>query len=546
MSGHLADHLIQSQLITYKQLKQAIAEHRRSGLSLEETMIALGFITEFQVAQYLSKEYGVPPADVESIEVEEEVLGLISREFAAEKVLIPLYIKDNSLVVAMTDPSNLLLIDDVGFAAGMNVEAHVASKRAIRMAIERCYGEVSGDNVLDEEGVKGVRVSSKERGAPFDGGGESIHRDSLSPLSTGENETKPALDGRAEGTAFPDGASQGEGETQIPEAPKEELDTEVEPKHSLKEPSTPIPEEFPAPSATPEPREEPLRQDGDSSPYGLPHHATQSRDANEEAEPPPAEQPASEAHDLPIETPPLKDADYLEASHDRRFSPLEGSFEHFVSPQFGESEKEETEELRESSLEEIEIMKGDNLAAAQEDSPTPSTAHPYDSHAGGSMLSPSTTSPVGKAHRENEARSYPVPHAAQAHGAPILGEGEPRILVVDESAVVQKILTIALSRRGYSVSVASNAMQALARLDEYVPDLIFVEIELPHIDGYKLCKIIKGNSLTRHVPVVMLSSKGGFFDRVRGKMAGADDYITKPFHPKHLLQVVEKHVIVGA
>ncbi len=115
------------------------------------------------------------------------------------------------------------------------------------------------------------------------------------------------------------------------------------------------------------------------------------------------------------------------------------------------------------------------------------------------------------------------------------------VLVVDDSPTVLKIVGMALERHGHQVLVASNAMQALAKLDEVRPDLVLLDITMPHMDGYQLCKLIRGNPSTGSLPVVMLSGKDGFIDKVRGRLAGASDYMTKPFDPAALVQVVEKH-----
>jgi len=121
------------------------------------------------------------------------------------------------------------------------------------------------------------------------------------------------------------------------------------------------------------------------------------------------------------------------------------------------------------------------------------------------------------------------------------GDFKGTILVVDDSPTVRRIVSITMERRGYRVFTAADPMQALARLNEVVPDLILLDINLPHMDGYRLCKFIKDNSLTKDIPVVMLSGKDGFFDRVRGRIARAADYIAKPFEPSTLIQMVEKY-----
>jgi twitching motility two-component system response regulator PilG len=124
---------------------------------------------------------------------------------------------------------------------------------------------------------------------------------------------------------------------------------------------------------------------------------------------------------------------------------------------------------------------------------------------------------------------------------PPAGSGKRIILVVDDSPTVLKIVGMALERQGHEVVVAANALQALAKLDELTPDLVLLDITMPHMDGYQLCKLIRANPATTRLPVVMLSGKDGFFDKMRGRLAGSTDYITKPFDPATLIQAVEKH-----
>ena len=87
----------------------------------------------------------------------------------------------------------------------------------------------------------------------------------------------------------------------------------------------------------------------------------------------------------------------------------------------------------------------------------------------------------------------------------------------------------------------ADGIEGLAKLNELVPDLVLLDITMPSLDGYQVCKIIKGKDTTKHVPVVMLSGKDGFFDKVRGRLSGATDYITKPFEPATLVEAVKKH-----
>ncbi|GIU76778.1 MAG: hypothetical protein KatS3mg005_0016 [Bryobacteraceae bacterium] len=126
----------------------------------------------------------------------------------------------------------------------------------------------------------------------------------------------------------------------------------------------------------------------------------------------------------------------------------------------------------------------------------------------------------------------------------LLGKLEQRklILAVDDSLTVRKIVSITLERLGYRVITAADGMQALARLSEQAPDLVLLDITMPRMDGYQVCKVIKQAPGTKSIPVVMLSGKDGFFDKVKGRLAGATDYITKPFREATLAEVVEKYI----
>jgi twitching motility two-component system response regulator PilG len=121
------------------------------------------------------------------------------------------------------------------------------------------------------------------------------------------------------------------------------------------------------------------------------------------------------------------------------------------------------------------------------------------------------------------------------------------VLVVDDSPTVRKLVAMTVERRGYQVRTAADGAGAVECIrDQGVPDLILLDINMPGMDGYQLCKFIKQSPVAKHVPVIMLSGKDGFFDKIRGKMAGSTAYITKPFKPEALLQVVEKYCPLGA
>ena len=113
------------------------------------------------------------------------------------------------------------------------------------------------------------------------------------------------------------------------------------------------------------------------------------------------------------------------------------------------------------------------------------------------------------------------------------------VLVVDDSNTIRRSAEIFLKRGGYKVILAEDGFDALAKINSSTPDMIFCDILMPRLDGYQTCAIIKGNSRFANVPVVMLSSKDGVFDKARGRMVGAQHFITKPFTKEQLLSAVK-------
>jgi len=115
-----------------------------------------------------------------------------------------------------------------------------------------------------------------------------------------------------------------------------------------------------------------------------------------------------------------------------------------------------------------------------------------------------------------------------------------KILVVDDSNTIRRSAEIFLKQGGHEVMMAEDGVDALSKVNDYQPNLIFCDILMPRLDGYQTCAIIKRNERFSGVPIVMLSSKDGVFDKARGRMVGAQDYLTKPFTKEQLLQAVQQ------
>ena len=115
-----------------------------------------------------------------------------------------------------------------------------------------------------------------------------------------------------------------------------------------------------------------------------------------------------------------------------------------------------------------------------------------------------------------------------------------KVLVIDDSNTIRRSAEIFLKQGGHEVVLAEDGFDALAKLSDYQPDLVFCDILMPRLDGYQTCAIIKRNPQFASVPVIMLSSKDGLFDKARGRMVGSQDYLTKPFTKDQLLQTVRQ------
>ena len=116
-----------------------------------------------------------------------------------------------------------------------------------------------------------------------------------------------------------------------------------------------------------------------------------------------------------------------------------------------------------------------------------------------------------------------------------------KVLVIDDSNTIRRSAEIFLKQGGHEVVLAEDGFDALAKLSDYQPDLVFCDILMPRLDGYQTCAIIKRNPVFAGVPVIMLSSKDGLFDKARGRMVGSQDYLTKPFTKDQLLKAVLAH-----
>lgn len=117
-----------------------------------------------------------------------------------------------------------------------------------------------------------------------------------------------------------------------------------------------------------------------------------------------------------------------------------------------------------------------------------------------------------------------------------------KIMVIDDSKTIRRTAETLLQREGYDVVTAVDGFEALAKIADTHPDIIFVDIMMPRLDGYQTCALIKNSQNYQNIPVVMLSSKDGLFDQAKGRVVGSDQYLTKPFSKDELLSAIRTHV----
>ena len=124
---------------------------------------------------------------------------------------------------------------------------------------------------------------------------------------------------------------------------------------------------------------------------------------------------------------------------------------------------------------------------------------------------------------------------------PEAAAGPIKVLVIDDSNTIRRSAEMFLRQAGFEVILAEDGFDALAKISDHQPRVIFVDIMMPRLDGYQTCALIKQNPQLKSTPVIMLSSKDGLFDKARGRMVGSEDYLTKPFTKDQLLQAVQQH-----
>ena len=488
---HLAKLLVREGLVSVEQIRESIESGQESGLGLGESLAALGYLTERQLVDFLSREYGVPSMDIDVCETDESALRLIPGETALEKFLVPISVEGPDLTIAVSDPSNILMLDDLGFITGKNIKPVVASERSIRTKLTEYYGESGAARAqADEEGSEESGSRDGTNAAFMFSDEKSRAADDVIRELEQFNKDRMPLDKEPDAEETLSGAgidtlgSNGEGSESGTFDDNMERDKETKEDFVFDftdvnggRPDTPFPDSDSRTSLN----EPDIDTDGEAEDNGRDRASASHGDAELKA----------------------GDPDTPDVRTDAQ-----------INENYGEKGREQ------ASSEQI-------TGTAFE------TPHEFDTPANGGGYSLS---------EEETSGTAPVINGpVSPEGDEKMHEERGSVLIVDYSPTVRKIMRISLERAGYKVVSAGDGMQALASINESIPDLIFIDLKLPHMDGYQLCKVIKSHGLTKEVPVVMLSGKVGVLDKMKIKMAGASDFITKPFGSDALVGAAEKY-----
>ncbi len=141
------------------------------------------------------------------------------------------------------------------------------------------------------------------------------------------------------------------------------------------------------------------------------------------------------------------------------------------------------------------------------------------------------------------SQQKPIHETLNQEKLPLDQLSDVKVMVIDDSNTIRRSAEIFLKTSGCQVILAEDGFDALAKISNEHPDVIFVDIMMPRLDGYQTCSLIKRNARYKNTPVIMLSSKDGLFDRARGRMVGSDQYLTKPFTQETLLEAVQIYAV---
>ncbi len=607
----IAKLLLQKNLVNYQNIKNVLEKNDSITIkSFKDSLISSGLIDRNVLEDQIRRNFGANIEDIKNIEIDKEILQHIRKETAAGHLVLPLRISDSKLVVAMADPSDLFLLDQLGFESGLGITPVMASKETIRNAVIKNYKIDFNDQHVEIESLDFSNsteniISELKEYENNDGNGhasETSHTETTEKIEEPITQPKPEIeagkniessnsheialglepkiDGAEEAQSSPSNAEKTVGsefapfKSSLSESTSENIEIERNPEvlenrsqnDNLQDlAKQPIDDDIillddkvaekekndlnnsnPFTSAlnkdelipevteelTPFVREEQPLQEGE----------VEVEQLSEEKEP--SDNNQSNLFTSAVSTTKeINDNKPLEEVTED-LSPILHKNEAFHKE---ESEYKEIEELKADEIISEPISKESNPFASpikkdpennlDEISDGPFVEkNPFD-------LAPDTvlTNTIDES-TEQILEKEPIKDQIDLtkDELPKAAPEDINILIVDKSVTMQRVMTQTLEKIGYNVVNSDNAIDAISKINNSKPDLIVIDIKLPHMDGYQLCKTIKKNADTKDIPIVMLSGKDGILDKMKGKMAGANAYITKPFKPNRLTSIIEE------
>ncbi|MGH7884976.1 MAG: response regulator [Thermodesulfobacteriota bacterium] len=509
---NIAKLLLEEKLLNYESIKEVLEKSEDLTVkNFQDSLINYGYIDRQALEDTISKNFGAKIEDIKNLKVDESILKLIRKKTAAANLVLPIRISDSKLVVAMTNPSDLLLLDKLSFETGYIITPVIASKETIRNTVIKNYKidfndqEILIDSLEYSDTAENILSQLKE----FDEkAGETIEK--ITP-------EVPKEDNHLDYNPFKSANAE------IFDIQNDNVDKEKE--ILLNPENIDIQDNNPFISAV---VKQYVKNDGKVNFEKFTGHDDSSDDNNFAETSPFKSAFSNKKSEVNNEAEPIKKEkisetieDLLQLGHNSGY--LEPAIELEETGVYTETD---SNSLNYNPFQSALSDRTENVKIAA-DKQTESNKNPFEienAHSGFQIIEESDPVIINK---EISIDSKAVLYTKN-------------ILVVDKSLTIQKIISQALEKKGYNVTKSSNPVDAITQINNNKPDLILLDIKLPHLDGYHLCRIIKKNADTKDIPVILLSDKKGVFSKLKGKMAGADAYITKPLRSNILTDIVEK------
>ena len=463
---NIANLLLREKIINYEDINSILSDSNEIGIEeFHDSLVNSGKIDTDVFADLLKKNFNTSIENIKGVEVDQEILKLIRTKTAADNLVLPLRISDQKLVVAMANPTDLILIDELSFESGHDITPVISSTEILREEIIKKYkldtnehGTLA-DHAHNKESTDNILSRLKES-EPYGTGSETeeagINADTL---------TEPANDTYS-GTDF--GI------------------TAVNPFRSHVNKTVPV-----------------------------------THKAEEEID---IERSTVNGSSIAGETD-TSDDYTANINTDIQINP-------FASPHNQDIKKEKSGYIDDGE-------NPDN--GSQNENPFVSANSPLDHNE--FEVNPFSGNNVNEIQPESGTELHDSPENVKTDEVTKV-HAIINILLVDQSKTTQHIISETFDNEQYSITVSDNAIDAMSKINKKMPDIIMIDVSLPHMDGYQLCRVIRKNAETSSIPVVILSGKEGIFDRMKGKIAGASEYVTKPFRPSDLAEIVKKLTII--